>query len=154
MPSRRFEGAVTTPADGGVLSDQSIPPPPQRPARPILVELAAAILIVGGLTSLIGSLAAPGLLGIAFVALNVVMVVLGVLIRRARAWVVAVNVVVVALFLEVTALPSAFAIVFIILDAIVLAALISHRAWFDWRPEDVLGPEDAVDPDQAAGAVA
>ena len=154
MPSRRFEGAVTTPADGGELPDQSIPPPPQRPARPILVELAPSILIVGGLMSLIGSLAAPGLLGIAFVALNVVMVVLGVLIRRARAWVVAVNVVVVALFLEVTALPSAIAIVFIVLDTIVLAALIRYRAWFDWRPEDAMEPEDAADPDDAAEPVA
>jgi len=150
MAGRRFEGAVTTPADGGELPDRSIPPPPQRPARPILVELAASILIVGGLTSLIGSLAAPGLLGLAFVALNVVMIVLGVLIRRARAWVVALNVVVVALFLEVTALPSAFAIVFIVLDAIVLAALIRHRAWFDWRSEDAMDRDDATHPDDAA----
>lgn len=150
MAGRRFEGAVTTPADGGELPDQSIPPPSQRPARPILVELAASILIVGGLTSLIGSLAAPGLLGLAFVALNVVMIALGVLIRRARAWVVAVNVVVVALFLEVTALPSAFAIVFIVLDAIVLAALIRHRAWFDWRSEDAMDRDDAAHVDDAA----
>lgn len=154
MAGRRFAGAITTPADSGELPDQSIPPPPERPARPIFVELAASILIVGGVTSLIGSLQAPGLLGIAFVALNVVMVVLGVLIRRARAWVAAVNVVVVALFLEVTALPSAFAIVFIVLDGIVLAALIRHRAWFDWRPEDATAPDDTGEPDESAGAVA
>ncbi len=151
MPSRRFEGAITTPADGGEVADQSILPAPQRPARPILVELAAAILIVGGLTSLVGSLAAPGLLGIAFVGLNVAMVILGVLIRRGRAWLVAVNVAAVALFLEVTALPSAFAIVFAVLDGIVLAALLRHRAWFDWRPEDSV---EASDQQDTAGAEA
>ena len=41
------------------------------------------------------------------------------------------NVVAIALFIELTALPSGVAIVFAGLDAIVLAALIRHRAWFD-----------------------
>lgn len=144
MARPRFEGAVTTPEAGGEIADQSIVPAPTRPDRPILVELAAAILIVGGLTSLIGSLAAPGILAILLVALNVVMVVLGVLIRRGQAWLIAVNVVAVALFLELTALPSAFAIIFAILDAIVLVALIRHRAWFDWRADEALAePRDA-----------
>lgn len=138
MARPRFEGAVTTPEAGGEIADQSIVPAPTRPGRPIVVELAAAILIVGGLTSLIGSLAAPGILAILLVALNVVMVVLGVLIRRGQAWLIAVNVVVVALFLELTALPSAFAIIFAILDAVVLVALIRHRAWFDWRADEAL----------------
>ncbi|MEO6207314.1 MAG: hypothetical protein ABIP77_05120, partial [Candidatus Limnocylindrales bacterium] len=75
MASRRFDGAITTPADGGEITDQSIVPDPERPPRPILVEVAAAILIVGGLTSLVGSLAAPGFLGILFVALNLLMIV-------------------------------------------------------------------------------
>lgn len=136
MARPRFEGAVTTPDVGGEIPDQSIVPAPTRPARPILVELAAAILIVGGLTSLIGSLAAPGIVALLLVTLNVVMVVLGVLIRRGRAWLIAVNVVAVALFLELTALPSAFAIVFSLLDAVVLVALLRHRAWFDWRADD------------------
>lgn len=136
MARPRFEGAVTTPEAGGEIDDQSIVPAPTRPDRPVLVELSAAILIVGGLTSLIGSLAAPGIVAILLVGLNVAMVILGVLIRRGRAWLIAVNVVAVALFLELTALPSAFAIVFALLDAIVLIALLRHRAWFDWRPDD------------------
>lgn len=144
MARPRFEGAITTPEAGGEIGDQSIVPPTTRPARPILVELAAAILIVGGLTSLIGSLAAPGILAILLVGLNVGMVVLGVLIRRGQAWLIAVNVVAVALFLELTALPSAFAIVFAVLDAVVLVALIRHRAWFDWRPDDALLEVDAA----------
>jgi hypothetical protein len=137
MTRRRFEGAVTTPADSGVVVDASIVPAPERPPRPVLVEVAAALLIVGGLTSLLGALAAPGLAGILFTALNAVMIVLGLLIRRGRAWIVAVNVVAVALFLELTALPSGFAIVSIVMDTIVLIALFRHRAWFFWTP-----PED------------
>lgn len=144
MARPRFEGAVTTPDAGGEIDDQSIVPAPTRPDRPVLVELAAAILVVGGLTSLIGSLAAPGIVAILLVALNVVMVILGVLIRRGEAWLIAINVVAVALFLELTALPSAFAIVFSLLDAIVLVALIRHRAWFDWRPDDSLAEGDAA----------
>lgn len=136
MTGRRFEGAVTTPADSGVVVDSSVVPPPERPSRPILVEVAAALLIVGGLTSLIGALAAPGLAGILFTALNVAMVVLGLLIRRGRAWVVAVNVVAIALFLELTALPTRYALVAIVMDAIVLVALLRHRAWFFWTPAD------------------
>lgn len=144
MARPRFEGAVTTPDAGGEIDDQSIVPAPTRPDRPILVEIAAAILIVGGLTSLVGSLAAPGILAILLVALNVAMVVLGVLIRRGQAWLIAVNVVAVALFLELTALPSAFAIIFSLLDAIVVVALIRHRAWFDWRADDALEEGDAA----------
>lgn len=144
MARPRFEGAITTPEAGGEINDQSIVPAPTRPDRPVLVELAAAILIVGGLTSLIGSLAAPGIVAILLVALNVVMVVLGVLIRRGRAWLIAVNVVAVALFLEITALPSAFAIVFALLDAVVLVALIRYRAWFDWQPDDAALEEDGA----------
>jgi hypothetical protein len=134
MAHRRFEGAVTTPADSGIVTDASIVPEPARPPRPILIEAAAAILIVGGLTSLIGALTAPGIAGILFMTLNVAMIVLGLVIRRGRAWVVAINVVAVALFLELTALPATFAIVSIVMDAIVLAALFRHRAWFFWEP--------------------
>lgn len=131
---RRFDGAITTPADTGVVTDATVMPPPERPPRPILVEIAAAILVVGGLTSLIGALAAPGLVGVLFTALNVAMIVLGLLIRHGRAWVVAINVVAVALFLELTALPATFAIVSIAMDAVVLIALFRHRTWFQWEP--------------------
>ena len=106
--------------------------------------MAAAVLIVGGLTSLIGSLAAPGIIAVLLVALNVLMVVLGVLIRRGQAWLIAVNVVAVALFVELTALPSGFAIIFSLLDAVVLVALIRYRSWFDWRVDGVPAEGDAA----------
>ena len=144
MARPRFEGAVTTPEAGGEIADQSIVPAPTRPDRPILVEVAAAILIVGGLTSLIGSLAAPGIIAVLLVALNVLMVVLGVLIRRGQAWLIAVNVVAVALFVELTALPSGFAIIFSLLDAVVLVALIRYRSWFDWRVDGVPAEDDGA----------
>ncbi|MEX2184688.1 MAG: hypothetical protein WEC14_09600 [Chloroflexota bacterium] len=100
------------------------------------MEIAAAILIVGGLTSLLSSLAAPGVVGLLFVAVNVLTVIVGVLVRRGRAWILAINVVAIALFLEVTALPSPYAVIFIVLDAIVLVALFRHRDWFFWTAED------------------
>ena len=140
MANRRFEGAITTPADSGEIPDQSIPPEPERPPRPILIEVAAALLIVGGLTSLISALAAPGLVGILLVALNLLMVVVGIYVRGGRGWIVALNVVAVALFIELTALPSAYAILFATMDAIVLFALIRHKDWFDWRPDPMSGP--------------
>ncbi|MEO5885361.1 MAG: hypothetical protein ABIQ58_07610, partial [Candidatus Limnocylindrales bacterium] len=74
---------------------------------------------------------------------NLLMIVVGVLIRRGRAWVVALNVAAIAIFLELTALPSGFAVVFVILDTIVLTALIRHRSWFDWQPDDALAAEEA-----------
>ena len=134
--ARRFEGAITTPADSGEIGDQSVLPRPERPPRPLLVEFAAAILIVGGLTALLTALSVPGALGLVFGVVNIAMIVLGVLIRRGQAWVVAINVVAIALFLELTALPSAFAILAIVLDAIVLVALFRHRAWFFWEPSE------------------
>jgi hypothetical protein len=134
-PERRFEGAITTPADGGDLPDQSIPPPPERPTRPILIEIAAAILIIGGLTSLLSAVTVPGVIGLALVALNLLTVVVGIFVRLGRWWIVAINVVAIALFIELTALPSPFAALFATMDAIVLFALIRHRAWFDWEPE-------------------
>lgn len=134
MARPRFDGAVTTPADSGIVADASVVPAPERPPRPVLIEVAAAILIVGGLTSLIGAVTAPGVAGILFTMLNVAMIGLGLLIRRGRAWVLAVNVVAVALFLELTALPATFALVSIVMDAIVLWALFRHRRWFFWEP--------------------
>lgn len=141
--SRRFEGAITTPAGE---RDSSVPPPPSRPSRPILLEIAAALLVVGGLTALVGSFGSalsppPGastpmlLLGL-FVALDVLTVFVGLLVRAGRAWVLAINVVAVVLFVELTAVAggSAVAVLFAALDAVVLFALFRHRPWFDWAP--------------------
>jgi hypothetical protein len=146
MPSDRFDGAITTPQDGGEVPDQSIPPPPERPGRPILVEISAAILIVGGITSLLSDIGYQvgggdtGALGLLVSVLNVLTIVVGILIRSGRAWVLSINVVAIALFLELTALPTTFGIIFSTLDAIVLFTLFRHRAWFDWKPP-ATGPD-------------
>lgn len=143
MASRRFEGAVTTPADSGEIPDSTLAPVPERPHRPILIELSAAILIIGGITGLLGTVgyqlsggSSGGVIGLLVLALNILTVVVGGLIRAGRAWVLAINVVAIALFLEVTALPATFAIIYVVLDSIVLYALFRHRGWFFWRPED------------------
>lgn len=150
VAERRFAGAVTVPADPPLLpADPDLVP--VRPRRPLLLEFGAAILIVGGLVGVFGRVAAPDLvtsgpLELALLALNGLLIVVGLLVRAGRAWILDLNVVAIALFIELTALPSGVAMVFAGLDAIVLAALIRHRAWFDpatWPLEPV--------PDAAAG---
>lgn len=146
MSPRRFDGAITTADDSGEIRDASLAPAPERPRRPILIELGSAILIVGGMTAVLENVGfavagaevgvAAGPLGALILALNLLTILVGVLVRLGRAWVLAINVVAIALFLELTALPSTFAIVFAGLDAIVLFALFRHRAWFDWRPDE------------------
>ena len=76
-----------------------------------------------------------GPIGMLAMVLNLATIVVGLLIRSGRAWILAINVVAIALFLELTALPTTFAIIFSTLDAIVLFALFRHRPWFDWDPE-------------------
>lgn len=135
MVDRRFEGALTGPEESGEPRDASVVPAPVRARRPVLLELAAAILVVGGLTGLLGTVAtldpASGALDVLFTGLAVLTVVVGLLVRAGRAWILDVNVVAVALFVEATALPSAVAVLFVALDTIVLFALIRHRAWFE-----------------------
>lgn len=76
-----------------------------------------------------------GLAGLLIITLNGLMIAVGSLIRRARAWIVAINVSAIALFIELTLIPDAFAVLFASMDAIVLFALLRHRAWFQWTPE-------------------
>ncbi len=153
MASRRFEGAVTTPADSGEIADQSIVPVPERPPRPLALEASAAVLIIGGFTSILGTIGYQvgggdtGMLGLVILALDILTVMVGFLIRMGRAWVFAINVVAIALFLELTALPSAFAIVFVILDSLVMFSLFRHRRWFDWEPPEApLESPESPDP--------
>ena len=112
-----------------------------RPRRPVLVELATAILIIGSgidaLISLEGAATAPTvegrLLFAASAALAIALVALGLFVRAGRAWIVAINVVAIAAFLELTSL-SFTGLVSMILDLAVLAILLRERWWFDWRP--------------------
>jgi hypothetical protein len=143
--TRRFEGAITTPEDA---ADSSSKPSAQRPPRPVSIEIAAAVLIVGGLAAAVGTVggalgldpaaSAPGARPVIalILALNVLTVIVGLLVRRGRAWIACINIVAVLLFLELTAVPSgsAMAAVLSVLDAFVFVALARNRAWFDWRP--------------------
>lgn len=112
------------------------------------IEIAAAILIVGGLTGIIGTLtsafggdpaaadpsARPVIM--LLVALNLLTVIVGFLVRRGMAWIACINAVAVLLFIEFTAVPggSATAVLLVVLDAFVFITVTMHRAWFEWRP--------------------
>jgi len=74
--------------------------------------------------------------------LSVLTIVIGLLVRAGRAWIVCVGVVAVILFLDLTAIPSGsvFAIIFAIFDGIAFVALIRHRAWFQWQPPELQTP--------------
>ena len=82
-----------------------------------------------------------GLGGLLISVLNVLMIATGILLRRARGWRLGLNVAAIALFIELTLLPNAFAVLFACMDAIVLFALIRHRDWFLWTPERALAKE-------------
>jgi hypothetical protein len=152
--ARRFEGAITEPADEP--TDSTIEPVPTRPPRPILIEIAAAIMIIGGVTALLGvvtgtlergpdSDAATPIIAL-IAALDVLTIVVGITIRAGRAWILALNVVAIEIFLYLTALPNAMAVLYTVLDAIVLFALVRHKWWFDWRPPEEVDwqPPDEV----------
>ena len=105
--TQRFDGAITTPDDE--IPDQTVLPEPERPARPVLVELASAILIVGGITAIVGWIgaevagagapASAGLVPLVVVALNGIAIATGVAIRRGRYWRICMNIVAIAIFL-------------------------------------------------------
>ena len=117
----------------------------ERPPRPFLVELAAAILIAGSATDVIFSFegiatAQTGLgraLAATAVALGILLVLLGFFIRRRRAWLLTLNVVAVAAFLELQSLTFV-GLVSGIIDMIVVGILLRERWWFQWRPPDEL----------------
>ena len=116
----------------------------QRPPRPAWVELAAAMLVVSGATSLIQTVSAFASLAdrttpseplfLLSIAIGIGTVVLGILVRYGRAWLVAVNVAAIAGFLELTS-GTPQGLVLGALDVIVVAILVSQRPWFAWTPE-------------------
>jgi hypothetical protein len=118
----------------------------QQPPRPAAVELAAALLIVGGVVGLLGALNASRSLPAgseAILALTVLLdvgaVVSGVLARTGRLWVLAVNYVAVLAFLDIVAAigGSPLALVLGLVNVLVVVILIAHKPWFDaisaWR---------------------
>jgi hypothetical protein len=115
----------------------------ERPRRPVLVEVAAAILIVGSamdvLISFEGMTSAPTALGRVLaatsVSVGVLLVILGSLLRKGRAWLVALNVAAVAAFLGLQSL-SLVGILGAVFDMAVVGILLRERWWFQWRPPD------------------
>ena len=118
-----------------------------RPPRPPLVELAAAILIVGGTIGLVGALTAPtlptgseGFLALT-VALDVGSIVVGVLVRTGRLWIVDVNYVAVLGFLDLVSAASGspIALVLGVTNVLAVVILVANKPWFDamadWRAE-------------------
>jgi hypothetical protein len=118
-------------------------PQPTRPRRPALVELAAAILIVGGAIGVVTSAQAlfqlqaegqvVGGLEAVTIGIGLALIVLGVAVRYGRAWLVTLNVVAVIAFLELIS-GSIVGLFFGALDVFVVLALFRERPWFQWRP--------------------
>jgi hypothetical protein len=112
---------------------------PVAPQRPPLVELAAAILVVGGALGVVGAIGAAENLPAGSepflaltLALNVGAVVVGILARFGRAWLVAVNYVAVLAFLDLMAAGSGgLSILLGAGEVIALVILLANKAWFD-----------------------
>jgi hypothetical protein len=114
-------------------------PTPSRPPRPVLVELAAAVLVVGGALSFLTSIEAvaamasrggvDGSVALATLAIGALSVILGVFLRTGRAWLIGVNAVAIAGFLELTS-GTVVGLVYGALDVFVVLALVATRDWF------------------------
>ena len=122
---------------------------PKRPPRPIILELATAMLIVSGFMSFFTSIEAiiaianQGELDVVLMALflfiGIGTVVVGIALRYGHWWLFGVNYVAVAAFLELTSgTPQGF--LFGALDLFVLAVLLTQRPWFAWKPGDEAEP--------------
>ena len=125
----------------------------ERPRRPILVEVAAAILIVGSATDVLisfeGMATAPTSLGRVLaatsVSLGLLLVILGYFLRKGRAWLIALNVAAIAAFLELQTL-SIIGILEAVFDMVVVGILLRERWWFQWRP-----PDERLERDRESG---
>ena len=114
-------------------------PRPPLPPRPIAIELAAALLIAGGAVNVIGDVSSipslpPGTEPIFFLTFALAMgsIVVGLLIRLGRAWVVAVNLAAVLGFLDLLgAGTSPLSLMLGVADILVVVILFRHKPWFD-----------------------
>jgi hypothetical protein len=126
----------TLPDESELAADEPGPPPP---SRPIAVELAAALLIVGGVINLIGGISSiPGLppgtvpLFAVTVALAIGSIVVGLLVRLGRAWLVAVNLAAVLGFLDLLAAgASPLSLMLGLSDILIVVLLFRSKPWFD-----------------------
>jgi hypothetical protein len=129
-----------------------------RAPRPVLVELATAMLIVAGVLSVLTSIEAVAQMAdrgavepsvaLLSVAIGLASVVLGLLLRTGRAWLVGVNLAAIAGFLELTS-GSVVGLLYGLLDVFVVLALVWSRGWFrsaldaaDREPADEVALEE------------
>ena len=122
----------------GLASDEAEPDVP-LPSRPPTVELAAALLIVGGAISFLGAVssisslpAGTELILALTIALAVGSIVVGLLVRLGRLWLVAVNLAAVLGFLDLLGSgASPLALMLGLADIVVVVILFRHKPWFD-----------------------
>ncbi|TAK02661.1 MAG: hypothetical protein EPO36_01520 [Chloroflexota bacterium] len=112
-------------------------PPPPRPAA---IDLAAAVLVFGGLLGfsqlalgeyvVTGSLPAKGpIIGVATIA-YAASIALGVVVRVGRAWLLAVNLAVLVAILYLPAADRPLPLVLALLHGLAGAVLVAQRRWF------------------------
>ena len=109
------------------------------PSRPAPVELAAALLIVGGVINVLSAAAnlstvPPGTepFFALTLALAIGSIVVGLLVRLGRAWLVAVNYAAVLGFLDLLgAGASPLALMLGLAEIIVVVILFRYKPWFD-----------------------
>ena len=109
----------------------------RRPARPGVVELAGALLIVSGVLGLVGTIGAASglpagteLILVITAALNLGSIAVGFLVRSGRAWLLDANYVAVLGFLDLVA-GSGLALLLGIADVVVVVILLLNKPWFD-----------------------
>ncbi len=109
------------------------------PSRPAAVELAGALLIVGGMVSLVGAVSSlsslpsgiEAIVALTF-ALGIGSIVVGLLVRLGRFWLVAVNYAAVLGFIDLLgAGASPLALMLGLADIVVVVILFGHKTWFD-----------------------
>jgi hypothetical protein len=108
------------------------------------VEVATAMLVVTGFLSFFTSVEAlasmatreePDLVLVALVVfLGLGTIAIGIALRYGHLWLLGVNYVAVAGFLELTS-GTPQGLLFGALDVAVLAILVAHRPWFAWTPD-------------------
>jgi hypothetical protein len=114
---------------------------PSRPPRPVGIEFASTVLIVSGIFRLLAvslAIVAPANAGLAVepaivaveVAIQVGTVVLGVLVRYGRAWLLAANFAAVFAFIQLLSFVGVVSVAFGILFAVAFVAIFLNRPWF------------------------
>lgn len=121
---------------------------PNRPGRPAWIEFAASTLIVSGIVRLVAvalALLAPTdaelivepVIVVLEIAIQLLTIATGVLVRVGRAWLVVVNLVVILTFIQLISIVGVVSLAFGLLFAVASVAVYLHRPWFEamaaWR---------------------